>query len=179
MALGGVRSCPHGNPQRLARRNKPHWAVDLLPPQRYLPLAFRLHSVTIVLHQSHEYEEVTRIMITNKYYETEVFEMSASEVAELDERAIADYEEMNEFRFSALNSTARAAMLDALAKDYEITGGWYWQECDKYGQSTRDMPGSILHGPFATLALAFTDADEHDAGLAVNPVETAILPTCG
>ena len=91
----------------------------------------------------------------------EVFEMTAAEVAEMDEDLIRDAMKRPEFRLAAMNSRVREKMLDTLVEENGITGGWCWWSC-----FPGCMPDSDPIGPFKTHAEALADAregaDEYD-----------------
>jgi hypothetical protein len=85
----------------------------------------------------------------------EVFELTATEVATMDEDMVHEYGKRHEFRLATMNSRVREAMLDAMVEEKGIQGGWFWQAC---------FPGCLSDGdpvgPFATRAEALADAQD-------------------
>lgn len=83
----------------------------------------------------------------------EVFELTAHEVAALDEDAVYEFGKIPRFRLHAMNSIVREAMLDTIVAEMEITGGWFWWAC---------FPGCLPDGPpigpFSCHAEACSDA---------------------
>jgi hypothetical protein len=87
----------------------------------------------------------------------EVFELTAREVAEMDEDMVFDYMKRHEFRLAAMNSKTREAMFDAMIEEEGITGGWFWWSC-----FPGCMPDSSPMGPFDTYVEALKDAQNID-----------------
>ena len=85
----------------------------------------------------------------------EVFELTAREVAELDEERVWDYMRRHEFRLAGMNSRIREKMFDAMIADEGISGGWFWHSC-----FPGCLPDSGPIGPFAGRAEALADAQE-------------------
>ena len=87
----------------------------------------------------------------------EVFEMTATEVAESSMYEDEQFEFMRrrEFRMAAMNSRDRDAMLDAMIEELDITGGYfYWYRFPGC------LPDSEPVGPFETKAEALAAARE-------------------
>jgi hypothetical protein len=93
----------------------------------------------------------------------ELFELTATEVAERDNELIYEYMKRREFRFAAMNSRDRERMLDAIIKEEGITGGWFYWYC-----FPGCLPDSEALGPFATRAEALADAREWAADYMAN-----------
>jgi hypothetical protein len=87
----------------------------------------------------------------------EVFELTAREVAELDEEMIWDYMKRHEFRLASMNSRDREAMFDAMIEEEGIQGGWFWWTC-----FPGCLPDSSPMGPYASHADALKDAQSND-----------------
>jgi hypothetical protein len=87
----------------------------------------------------------------------EVFELTAREVAELDEEMIWDYMKRHEFRLASMNSRDREAMFDAMIEEEGIQGGWFWWSC-----FPGCLPDSSPMGPYASHADALKDAQTND-----------------
>jgi hypothetical protein len=112
----------------------------------------------------------------------EVFELTAAEVAAMDDDMVHDYMKRHEFRLAAMNSKAQNAMLAAMVQEEGITGGWFWQAC-----FPGCLPDGPPMGPFETRAEAIADAqsgaeDEEDAtptGYLPGIVATEPCPNCG
>ena len=85
----------------------------------------------------------------------EIFQLTAREVAELDEDLIDEYMKRREFRLAGFNGRDRDAMFDALVEDEGITGGWFYWYC-----FPGCMPDGDMFGPFASYKDALADARE-------------------
>ena len=83
----------------------------------------------------------------------ETFQLTATEVAALDEDTIYEYMRRPEFRLASMNSRDRDAMLAAIVEEQGITGGWYYQ----FG-FPGCLPDGDPNGPFRTEADALADA---------------------
>ena len=85
----------------------------------------------------------------------EVFELTATEVAALDEDTVYDYAKRHEFRIAFMNGRVMEALLDAIVAEEGIAGGWFWQAC---------FPGCIPDGPpmgpFDSREAAVADAQD-------------------
>jgi hypothetical protein len=81
--------------------------------------------------------------------DVEVFQLTAAEVAELDDDSISEFMHRPEFRLASMNSRARGAMIDAMIEELGITGGWFYQFC-----LPGCLPDSEPYGPYATAAEA-------------------------
>ena len=75
----------------------------------------------------------------------EVFELTATEIASMDEDAIFEFMKRREFRLAFMSSRVRSAMLDAMVEELGIKGGWFWQNVPE---------GAIPNGPYASSAEA-------------------------
>lgn len=102
------------------------------------------------------YSDPSRESDSNALPDVEVFQLSAREVAEMDDDAICTYMNRHDFRLAAMNSRDRDAMFDAIIEEEGITGGWFWQAC---------FPGCLPDGdpvgPFATRDEALADAQDN------------------
>jgi len=83
----------------------------------------------------------------------EVFELTAHEVAGMDEDEVWEFSKRHEFRLASMNSKVRESMLDAMVEELGIEGGWYWQAC-----FPGCLPDSDPVGPFTSYSEALTDA---------------------
>ncbi len=83
----------------------------------------------------------------------EVFQLTAHEVARMDEDLVHEYSKRHEFRLCHMNGRVQEAMLDAICEEEGITGGWYWQAC-----FPGCLPDGEPSGPYATQAEAIADA---------------------
>jgi len=81
----------------------------------------------------------------------EIFQLTASEVAETMEDELHEFSRRHEFRLAGMNSRARAQMIDAMIEELGIVGGWFYQAC-----FPGCLPDGEPFGPFAT----FDDAKE-------------------
>lgn len=77
--------------------------------------------------------------------DAEVFQLTAREVAELDEDTIYEFMKRHEFRMAAMSSRDRERMFDAMIDEHCITGGWFYQYC-----FPGCMPESSPFGPYKT-----------------------------
>ncbi len=87
--------------------------------------------------------------------DVEVFQLTASEVAELDTDTIDEYMHRHEFRLAQMNSRVRESMIDAIVEDNGITGGWFWWSC-----FPGCLPDGNPNGPFDTEEDALADAQD-------------------
>jgi hypothetical protein len=83
----------------------------------------------------------------------ELFQLTAREVAEMDEDMIFEYMQRREFRLAPMNSRTREAMFDAMIEAEGINGGWFYWHC-----FPGCLPDSNAVGPFETQAKALEDA---------------------
>jgi hypothetical protein len=98
---------------------------------------------------SQEYSDPTREDDPHALPDVEVFQMTAEEVAEMDDDLIAEYERRHEYRLASMNSKVRQDMLAAIVDEEQITGGWYWWSC-----FPGCLPDSPPIGPYDTYDLA-------------------------
>ncbi len=87
----------------------------------------------------------------------EVFQLTATEVAEQDEDLIREYLKRREFRLATMNARTGEKMLDAMVEENGITGGWFWWSC-----FPGCVPDSPPMGPFTTHDEALADARNTD-----------------
>jgi hypothetical protein len=87
----------------------------------------------------------------------EVFQLTAHEVAAMDEDAVFEFMQRPEYRLAGFNGPAREAMLEAIVEEYGIKGGWFWWSC-----FPGCLPDSSPMGPFASHAEALKDAQDVD-----------------
>jgi hypothetical protein len=85
----------------------------------------------------------------------EVFELTASEVAAMDEEAVSEFMARPEFRLAAMNSSVRDKMLDAMVEELNISGGWFYWFC-----FPGCLPDSEPYGPFESKEDALAEARE-------------------
>ena len=83
----------------------------------------------------------------------EVFELTAQEAAALDVDLVDEYMKRHEYRMATISASARDKMLDDVAKEEGIKGGWFYWYC-----FPGCMPDSEAIGPFETAALALAAA---------------------
>lgn len=84
----------------------------------------------------------------------ETFQLTATEVAEMDEELVYQY--LKRFPLATMNSREREKMLDAMVKEDGITGGWFYWYC-----FPGCLPESTPFGPFESQAAALADAREN------------------
>jgi hypothetical protein len=87
----------------------------------------------------------------------EVFQLTAREVAEMDEDMVFEYMKRHEFRLASMNGRDRERMFDAMIEEEGIQGGWFWWSC-----FPGCLPDSSPMGPFASHAEALKDAQQTD-----------------
>ncbi len=83
----------------------------------------------------------------------EVFELTAHEIATMDEDAIYEFGKIARFQLHNMNGKVREAMLDAIVEEMGITGGWFWWAC-----FPGCLPDGDPMGPFESHAAALADA---------------------
>ena len=88
----------------------------------------------------------------------EIFQLTAREVAELDEDLIDEYMKRREFRPASFGSRDRDAMFDEMVEEEGITGGWFYWYCFPGCLPDSDM----LFGPFASYKDALADARDNN-----------------
>ena len=88
----------------------------------------------------------------------EVFQLTATEVAAMDEELIWEYSHRHEYRLCHMNGRVQERMLDAIVEEQGLTGGWYYRYC-----FPGCLPDSEPFGPYATEEEAVKAAHE-DAG---------------
>lgn len=85
----------------------------------------------------------------------EVFQLTAEEVAELDEDLCRDY--LKRFPLANMNSRERDKMLSTMIEEQGIAAGWFYTYC-----LPGCMPDSEPLGPFASYAEAVTHAQSEE-----------------
>lgn len=88
--------------------------------------------------------------------DVEVFQLSASEVAAMDEDLVWEYMKRPQFKLASMNSKVCESMLDAMVEEEGIEGGWFWWSC-----FPGCMPDGPASGPFKTHAEALAEAQEN------------------
>lgn len=88
----------------------------------------------------------------------EIFQLTAAEVAEMDEDLIHEYLKRHEFRLASMNGRTREAMFDAMIEEEGITGGWFYWYC-----FPGCLPDSEPMGPYASYQEALDSAREDPA----------------
>ena len=101
------------------------------------------------------YSDTSRESDPHALPDVEVFELTAQEVAEMDEDLISEYMHRHEFRLASMNGRVREAMFQAMIDEEAISGGWFWWSC-----FPGCMPDSSPNGPFATRQEALDDAQD-------------------
>lgn len=90
--------------------------------------------------------------------DAEVFQLTAEEVAAMDEDLVYEYMRRREFRLAGMNSRDRERMLEAIIKEQGIRGGWFYWYC-----LPGCLPDSCPIGPFDTEIEAIEAAQEECA----------------
>jgi hypothetical protein len=85
----------------------------------------------------------------------EVFELTAEEVAGMDEELIHQYTKRHEFRLATMNGTIREKMIQTIVEEEGLSGGWFYQYC-----LPGCMPDSGVFGPYASAKEALSAAQE-------------------
>jgi hypothetical protein len=106
---------------------------------------------------SQEYSNPKRSNDKYSLPDVEIFQLTAREVAEMDEDLVYEYVKRSEFRLASMNSRDRDAMLDAIVEEEGIKGGYFWHTC-----LPGCLPDSQPFGPFATYQEALQDARDSD-----------------
>jgi len=99
------------------------------------------------------YSDATRETVETALPDIELFELTASEVAAMDDDLVWEYMKRPEFRLGAMSGRVWRRMLDAIVEEEGITGGWFWQAC-----FPGCLPDGSPVGPFATRVDALEDA---------------------
>jgi hypothetical protein len=99
------------------------------------------------------YTDPTRESETYALPDARVYELTAREVAELDEDTIRSYMRRREFRLAAMSDRVRDAMFDAMIEDNGITGGWFFDYC-----LPGCLPDSQPFGPYESRDAAIAAA---------------------
>ena len=102
-----------------------------------------------------EYSDPTRESDETALPDLEIFELTATEVAEMDEELVWQYSREHEFRLCSFNSRVRDAMLDRMIEENNIKGGWFYWYC-----FPGCLPDSPAIGPFSSYESAKIDARE-------------------
>jgi hypothetical protein len=102
---------------------------------------------------TYEYSDTEREDDEYALPDIEVFQLTASEVAEIDEDLVNEYRKRHEFRLATMNSKVREKMFDTMIAEETIQGGWFWQS-----RFPGCMPDSDPFGPFQTRDEALADA---------------------
>lgn len=85
----------------------------------------------------------------------EVFERTARECALDDEDLVCEYMKQHEFRLASMNNQVRESMIDAIIKEENIRGGWFWWSC-----FPGCLPDGPPMGPFNSYENALADAQD-------------------
>jgi hypothetical protein len=85
----------------------------------------------------------------------EVFQLTAREVAEMDEDLVREYMKNYSFRLAGFNRERREAMFDAMIEEQGIQGGWFYWYC-----FPGCLPDSSPFGPYKTRQEAIDAARE-------------------
>jgi hypothetical protein len=104
-----------------------------------------------------EYSDPSRADDTYSLPDVEIFQLTAREVAEMDEDRIHEWSRRHEYRLASMNSRTREKMFDAMIEEEGIEGGWFWWTC-----LPGCMPDSDPFGPFDTYAEAKADAQSQN-----------------
>lgn len=87
----------------------------------------------------------------------EIFELTAAEVAEMDEDLIHEYMKRTEYRLAGMNRATREKMFEAIVEEECISGGWFYWYC-----LPGCMPDSSPFGPYKTKDEALAAAREEN-----------------
>lgn len=102
---------------------------------------------------SQEYSDPKRSSNPYSLPDVEVFQLTATEAAALDEELMHEYGKRHEFRLWSMSSKTREAMLGAIVEEEGIKGGWFWWTC-----LPGCLPDSDPFGPFESHEEALRDA---------------------
>jgi hypothetical protein len=94
---------------------------------------------------SHFYSTPARAADPHALPDCEVFQLTATEVAAMDEDAVYEFGKRHAFRLHSMNSRTQAAMLDAIVEENDISGGWFYWYC-----FPGCMPEGTPIGPYKT-----------------------------
>ena len=99
------------------------------------------------------YSDATREGDPHALPDIEVFEMIPQEVVAFDEDIIHKYMKRPEFHLASVNTKTRIAMVNAIVKENDIHGGWFWWAC-----FPGCLPDGPATGPFDSYDEALADA---------------------
>jgi hypothetical protein len=102
---------------------------------------------------SQAYSDPSRESDEHSLPDLEVFELTASEVASMDEDLVWEYGKRHEFRLASMNSKVREAMVDAIVSEEGIEGGWFYWHC-----FPGCLPDGSAIGPYESYEAALEDA---------------------
>ena len=97
------------------------------------------------------YTDTTKERDTYSMPDAEVFQLTAREVAELDEDMVREY--MRRFKFAGMNTRDTDAMFDAMIDEQSIEGGWFFHFC-----FVGCLPESSPFGPYPSRDAAISAA---------------------
>lgn len=106
---------------------------------------------------SQAYSDASRASDPYALPDVEVFQLTAEEVAVLDEETVYDYMKRPEFKLASMSSRVRARMIDTMIDELGITGGWFYWFC-----FPGCLPDSEPIGPFPTKQDALNDAQSQE-----------------
>lgn len=75
------------------------------------------------------YTDPSRQSDTYAMPDARVYQLTAREVAEMDDDLIHEYMRKHQYRIAAMSRRTRDAMFDAMIEDNGITGGWFFDYC--------------------------------------------------
>lgn len=101
------------------------------------------------------YSDPTRESDPHALPDIEVFQLTATEVAALDEDTMYEYAKRQEFKTAFMSGQTMNAMLDTIVAEEGITGSWFWQAC-----FPGCLPDGPPMGPFASREEALADAQD-------------------
>jgi hypothetical protein len=99
------------------------------------------------------YTDPTRESDTYALPDARVYQLTAREVAEMDDDTIDSYLRRREFQLAAMSDRVRDAMFDAMIEDNGITGGWFFDYC-----FPGCLPDSAAFGPYESRDAAIAAA---------------------
>ena len=108
---------------------------------------------------SQEYSDPARAGDPHALPDIEIFQLTATEVAERDEELIYEYLKRPEFRLASMNGRDRERMLDAIVKEEGIEGGWFYWHC-----FPGFLPDNKPSGPYNSYVEALSAARGDAAG---------------
>ena len=104
------------------------------------------------------YTDPARESDTYAMPDARVYELTALEVAEMDDDVIRAYMRRPAYRLASMSGRARQSMLESIVEEEGITGGWFFDFC-----LPGCLPDSQPFGPYPSRDAAINAARDMEA----------------